>query len=98
MLVVNDDVWKATVCSLVIRFIGGAYEKSSIPLALSTIGGVVLLETVVSCWLCDEAFCVDAVAEDIDPSMTGLHSWLIVAVVIAEPPCCGASPATVVGF
>lgn len=64
---------------------------------LSTVGGVVLLKIVVSCWLCYEAFCVNAVAKDVDPLMTSLRSSLIGVVVIVEPPCCGASPTTVFG-
>lgn len=68
----------------------------SIPLALSIVGGVVLLDIVVSCWLCGGSFCVNAVAEDVKPLVAGLHSLLIETLVIVKPPCCGASPITVV--
>lgn len=96
MFLTNEGVWKATICSLVIWFSGGAFEKVGIPLALSTVGGVVLLEIVVNCCLCEGAFCVNTVAEDVDSLVISLHISLIKAVVIVEPPCCGASPAIVV--
>ena len=49
MFVVNGDVWKNIVCSLVIWFSGGAVEITGTPLTLPGIGGVVLLEIVFSC-------------------------------------------------
>ncbi|CAH1414145.1 unnamed protein product [Lactuca virosa] len=93
MFVTNGGVWKTDVCSLVICFNGGACGRTDMPLTLSTIGGVVLLEIVVSCWFCMDSFCVNTVAEDIDPSAIGLHDLLIGAVVI-EPSCYGASLVT----
>ncbi|CAH1426383.1 unnamed protein product [Lactuca virosa] len=96
ILVAKEDVWKVSIFSPVILLNGGAFGKVSILPALSTVGGVVLLKIFVSCWLCDEEFCSDAVAEGVDPSMNGLHISLIRAVVIVEPPCCGDSRAIVV--
>ncbi|CAH1423645.1 unnamed protein product [Lactuca virosa] len=94
MFVTNRGVRKTDVCSLGIWFSGGAYGRTGEPLSLSTVGGVMQIEMVVSCWFFAEAFCVNMVAKDIDPSTIGLHNLLIEAVVIIEPSCCGASLVT----
>ncbi|CAH1447137.1 unnamed protein product [Lactuca virosa] len=94
MFVTNGDVWKTVVCSLVIWFSGGACGITSTPLMLSTVGGVVLLEIVVSFWVCAEAFYVNTAEEDVGPSAIDLHNSLIGALVIVEPSCCGVSLVT----
>ncbi|CAH1412426.1 unnamed protein product [Lactuca virosa] len=81
-------------CSPTIWYNGGVYEKTGMPLTLSTVGGVVLIEITVSCGVCMEVLCVITAAEEIGPSAVGLHISFVGAVVIVEPPCCDASPVT----
>ncbi|CAH1425440.1 unnamed protein product [Lactuca virosa] len=94
MFVTNDDVWKTIVCSLVIWFSGGACEITDTPLTLTIVIDAVLLDIVVTCWVCAETFCVNTTADNVGPLVIGLHNPLIGAIVIVEPSCCGVLPVT----
>ncbi|CAH1441054.1 unnamed protein product [Lactuca virosa] len=90
----SGGVWKAIVCSITIWFSGDVCEITDMPLTLSTVVDIVMLEITISCGVCMEALCVIMVAAHVGPSAVGPYNSFVGVVVIVKLPCCDVSPVT----